>query len=291
MWHDMEIILKNKNAFGKQYEARFLPEKGMNLISFKLDGNEVIDQSTRNLFEERYAGLGALIGPHFHHRKPGNIPAVKDESLFPHIARVKAKGIQEPFSHGIARYAPWQATATETKINAVLTGKDTWNGVPLAELEGQNFKMLFDAEMTEKGLQIKLAVVSDTDSLVGLHYYYKKGKVISRVQKMMIEQGERKPVSEQWLDGQQTLQYTCEQPIDCTFHPFPNPLEGHITLETDQYDLVVKYFSQSQENSWQLYHPENGSFVCIEPLSAQDPRHPNLTVSSININLEIIGKT
>jgi hypothetical protein len=98
-----QIILANKTSTGQNLQAIFLPEKGMNLISYKKDETEVIDQSTRNLFEERFAGLGALIGPHFHHRKTEVIPPIKDESLFPHIARLKAKGIQEPFSHGIDR--------------------------------------------------------------------------------------------------------------------------------------------------------------------------------------------
>lgn len=43
----------------------------------------------------------------------------------------------------------------------------------------------------------------------------------------------------------------------------------------------------SEENCWQLYHPEGASFVCIEPISSQDPRHPNLSVSAISIRLAI----
>jgi hypothetical protein len=288
------IILKHKAASGHVYEATFLPDKGMNMISFRLDDIEVIDQSTRDLFEERFAGLGALIGPHFHHRKAEIIPLIKDESLFPHIARLKAKGVKEPFSHGIARYAPWQAKATESKVNAVLTGKDLWNGVLLAELEGQNFKMVFEAQLGENGLSIDLSAISDTDSLVGIHYYYHvpqgKGTVTSRVQNTMIVQGQLKPIPDYWIDSQQTFRYAFEQPADFTFHPFPNPLEGQITLDTENYKLVTTYTCMDQENSWQLYHPEGSSFVCIEPISSQDPRHPNLTVSSLHINLQIHGK-
>jgi len=116
------------------------------MISFKKGGLEIIDQSTQDQFKERFAGLGALIAPHFHRRRPESIPPIKDENLFPHIARVKAHGTQDPFSHGIGRYAPWKAEFTPTKVTAVLTGKDTWNGVPLSALEGQNFKMNFTAE-------------------------------------------------------------------------------------------------------------------------------------------------
>src|SRR5262245_52892018 len=135
------IVLKNENL-----QAVFDPERGMNLLSYKLGETEVIDQSTRSLFEERYAGLGALIGPHSHHRHV--VPPVKDEALLSHIARVKSKGVEEPFSHGIARYAPRKAEATATKVTARLTGKDTWNGVALSALEGQNFTMEMIAELT-----------------------------------------------------------------------------------------------------------------------------------------------
>jgi hypothetical protein len=194
------IILRNQSSSGMPLEAIFLPGQGMNLSSYKLGDIEVIDQSTRALFDERFAGLGALIGPHFHHRKV--IPPVKDESLFPHIARIKAKGIVEPFSHGIARYAPWVAEATEKKVTAKISGKDTWNGVPLADLEGQNFIMNLTAELTPKGLSIQLSVVSDTDSIVGLHYYYRltngRGKVISQIQNYSLKDGIRIPLKKEW---------------------------------------------------------------------------------------------
>ena len=78
------VILKNS-----LYEALFLPEKGMNLTSLKYKNIEVIEQSTKTLFEERYAGLGSLIGPHFHMRPSSRIPPIKDESPFPHIAKIK----------------------------------------------------------------------------------------------------------------------------------------------------------------------------------------------------------
>ena len=60
------VILSNKTSKGEVLQATFLPEKGMNMISYKKGTLEVIDQSTKNLFDERFAGLGALIGPHFH---------------------------------------------------------------------------------------------------------------------------------------------------------------------------------------------------------------------------------
>lgn len=290
------ITLRNKTSSGDLLEATFLPEKGMNLISFKRGDLEVIDQTTKTLFDERYAGLGALIGPHFHRRKESIIPKVKEEALFPHIARVRSKGVIEPFSHGIARYAPWQAQATETRVVSTLTGKDTWNGVPLAELEGQNFKMQFTAELSSVGLNLELSVVSDTDSVVGIHYYYhlpnQSGTVLSSIQNTYLENSQRKIIPSSWnYNSQQQLHYSLEQEADFTFYPFPNPLEGKILMDAGTYQLMTTYQSQSQENSWQLYHPKGSSYVCIEPVSAQDPRHPNLTVSSIHIQLQILKGT
>jgi hypothetical protein len=286
------IIITSQTEKGETLQATFLPEKGMNLVSFKKDDLEIIDQSTLPLFEERFAGLGALIGPHFHRRRPEILPKIADESLFPHIARVKAKGTADPFSHGIARYAPWQASATPNKIKATLSGKDTWNGVPLASLEGQHFKMNYQAELTPQGLIIDLDIVSDTDSLVGIHYYYhlpkNTGRVISSVQTSYIDQGELKALPADWpIDGQHVLTFPLEKEADYTFFPYPNPRQGKIILDAETYKLITTYNCQSQENSWQLYHPKGASFVCIEPLSSQDPRHPNLSVSAIRIALEI----
>lgn len=286
-----KIVLNNRSPSGAYLEATFLPEKGMNMISLKHNDLEIIDQSTKSLFEERFAGLGALIGPHFHHRKV--LPQIKDDSLFPHIASLKAKGINEPFSHGIARYAPWQAEATSTSVKATISGKDTWNGVPLADLEGQNFKMIFTAELLEDGLHIQLSVVSETASLVGIHYYYHlpqgQGKIISAVKDTYIVNNQLQSIPSSFQrDSQNRLHLDLDNSIDYTFFPAPNPLEGRILLDAVTYQLLTSYSCASQENSWQLYHPVGSSFVCIEPVSSQDPRHPNLTASSINIHLQII---
>ena len=84
-----KIKLKNTSPTGKSLVATFLPDGGMNLCSYKLGDIEVIDQQTLPLYEERKAGLGALIGPHFHQRQ--EVPSGYDESLFPHIAKGKAE--------------------------------------------------------------------------------------------------------------------------------------------------------------------------------------------------------
>jgi len=280
---------------GVKTEAHYLPQHGMNLASFKKGGREVIAQSTKEEFERRYAGLGALIGPHFHRRRPEVIPPVPNEGAFPHIAYLKSKGgPYDPFSHGIGRYAPWSFETEPNRIRATLKGEDLWNEVPLKELEGQDFTMEYEGTLTAKGLRIRLSVVSESDSIVGIHHYFslpeKRGVVKSRVQKECIVQGKKEPIPEEWgfNPEEQSLAYALERDTDFTFHPYPDPLEGEILLDAEEYALKIGYRCDSQENGWQLYHPQDAPFVCVEPVSSQDPRHPNLTVSSLDIRLEII---
>ena len=287
-----KITLTQQATDGQLLEVTFLPDQGMNLISLKKGNTEVIDQSTWALFEERFAGLGALIGPHFHRRNAHVIPLMKDESLFPHIARVKAKGVQDPFSHGIARYAPWKKEFDQTSVRAELKGKDEWNGVSLASLEGQDFKMNLHADLKPNGLFLQLSVVSETASLVGIHYYYAlKGKshVVSKVQEKAFIENELKKIPSEWgFKENHALMFDLEREADYSFYPFPDVTKGEIILKTEDHSLKTTYECSSSENCWQLYHPKGASFVCIEPISSKDPRHPNLTVSSLNIHLEII---
>lgn len=286
----MTVTLTNKNEKGQVLKAVYAPERGLNLNSYTCEGVEVIAQSTKPMFEERFGGLGALIGPHFYKRKPSLIPKVKDESKFPHLAAMKAHNSSDPFTHGIGRYAPWKVEVTETSIKGVLTGKDVWNEVPLAELEGQNFTMNYKAELTAQGLKIEMSVVSDADSIVGIHYYYSlpggKGRVIARVQDSYYDPNVLNKVPKEWMQ-EGKLVFDLNNEADFAFHPAPDPLKGIITLETETYRLITQYECKSQENAWQLYHPAGADFVCIEPTSAQDPRHANLTVSALTILLSI----
>lgn len=288
------LVLSTQLPTGESLEATFLPACGMNMVSFKRGSLEVIDQSTKDQFEERFAGLGALIGPHFHRKLEAVVPKVAKEELFPHIARAKAKGVKDPFSHGIARYAPWTVQESSlSKVVATIAGKDRWNEVALSELEGQDFKMRLAAELTADGLSIDLSVVSSSDSVVGLHYYYHlpqgHGTVISRVQNDCIDCGRRgllKDIAE--VDNRRQMAFQLDRPVDCAFYPYPDPCAGEILLDAGSYRLKINYQAPSQENCWNLFHPQGASYVCIEPLSAQDPRHPNLTVSSIHTQLQIL---
>ncbi len=291
MSEDKRIELSNKTPLGESLQAVFLPDKGMALVSFRLDDLEILDQSTRPEFEERRAGLGPLIGPHFYRRNPAILPPLPNKERFPHIAILEKKGIQDPFPHGIGRFAPWKTKSTDTFISAYLAGKDTWNDVPLSQLEGMSFNMRMDAKLDPDGLKISLSCVSEKDSIAGIHYYYAleggKGTVTSQVQKKYYALLEQKTIPPDWNQtDDHTLSFNLENDADFTFHPYPDPLSAKIILETGKHQLITTYTSPSQENGWQLYHPKGASFVCIEPVTAQNPRRANLTVSSIQIHLQ-----
>lgn len=284
-----EIQIKAISKEGELLSATFCPSAGMNFISYKKGNLEVIDQSTRPLFEERYAGLGAMIGPHFHHRK--EIPTVANPALFPHIEKVFAKGTKEPFSHGIGRYAPWKVeSVTENQIVATLRGTDKWNGVELKELEGQDFKMEYSAQMLPEGLSITLTVESQKPSIVGLHTYYalpENAVVTSCIQNEYNDHGNILPIPKEWFSKEHDLHYDLKSEFDFGFFPYPDPSRGTITLEGSDRKIRVSYSCPNNDNSWQLWHPKGKSFVCIEPLTAKDPRRPMQTSSTIKILIEV----
>ncbi|MEM1282785.1 MAG: hypothetical protein AAGG81_04450, partial [Chlamydiota bacterium] len=253
-----EIVLKNVTQEGVPLEVTYLPGKGMNMVSYKKGDIEVMDLSTTPLFEERYAGLGSLIGPHFHKRKPEVLPVLSNEDRFPHIARIRGKsGNVDPFSHGVGRYAPWTYEATEHSVKATLTGKDEWNGVLLKDIENQDFKMEFQAELQPDGLHLNLSVVSDSDSVVGLHYYYalpkKSGVVRSKVQNNYIAIDKVLPIPGDWGYDQATqeLNFTLDNEADYTFHPFPDATQGEIILDAVDHQLKTSFVSDSEECCFQ----------------------------------------
>lgn len=248
-------------------KATFDPERGLNLISLRKGNVEVIDQNTEPLFRERFAGLGALIGPHFHYRPKARIRPIPNPESFPHLKRVE--GRPDPFSHGIARYVPWKYETTNSTLKASLSGKEDYQGVKLADLEGQNFELTFDAFVTEDALNIHYTVVSDTDSIVGLHTYY------------------RLPNGKGIVTSQGDFRFDCDKAIDQNFHPF-RPRKGWVQLATEEYKLEISFNAPSEEISWQLFHPDQASYVCIEPLSAFNPKNPHLTASEITVEIKFV---
>lgn len=287
------IILKCQSAKGENLEAGFDADRGMNLFTFRKNGTEVIDQSTHADYLQTGCGLGPLIGPHYGSRHPEAIPPIKEESLQAHVEVMRKHGYEDPFFDGVARYAPWQTEQTDTTLKATLNGKNTLNNVPLAQLEGQAFQLLMDASLDAHGLHIDLSVVSDTDSVMGIDYRFAlphgKGTLTSDVAKIGLHEGKQTEISHALrIDEKHTLRLDLSQPAYWGFYPYLNPLKGNILLETETYALRTTYSCQSQENTWIVRRPEKHPYVSLCPLSAKNPWCPNLTVSSIHINLEIL---
>ncbi len=279
-----KVVLKNKEV-----RAVFSVTHGMNLLAFTKNDTAIIDPETLPLFEERFAGLGSLIGPHFYHRD--HIPPVPSEYLFPHIARIKAKGTLEPFSHGIARYAPWNAEVLENAIKATLSSTDLWNGIPLSTLEGFDFEMSFFAELLADGIALDYSVQSDNPSVIGLHYYYALpstgGTIKAAIQKTYRIQDEWKPIPSALLDKEGNLLFDATQESDFGFIPKSKNGFFEILYENADYTLKIRFQTESEEASFQIYHPKDASYICIEPLSAKDPKNPMLKSSRLKILLEL----
>ena len=286
-----KVVLENHSDNGDLYTAVFSPEGGMNLMSLKCGDIEAIDQETVGLYEERFAGLGALIGPHFYQRPHDAIATGFDRDLFPHIARA---GREEPFSHGVARYAPWKWEASSTQITGTLRGSDEWNGVPLKVLEGFDFAMHFTGRLVHDGLHINYRVKSEKPSVIGFHYYYRldgASEVTAFVEGQYRDVEEWKEMPSDWWNKEKNkLHYQLNCETDWGFHPHQSPNEpfNRIILRTSSHLLHVDYCGNyDDQTSWQLYHPKGGTFACIEPLTALNPRKPNYNETSLELKLSL----
>jgi hypothetical protein len=286
------VVLRNRTENGEVIEATFLPEGGMNLASFRMGDIEAIDQHTKGLYEERFAGLGALIGPHFHKRADKDVTGGFDESLFPHIAHEKKKGVKEPFTHGIARYVPWKYEASETQIIGSLSGDDKYKGVPLKVFEGMDFSMHFSAALVHDGLLINYRIKSERPSMIGFHYYYAmQGQcaVEAHVEDQYRDVEEWKKIPADWMKGDR-LHFDLNQVSDFGFRPKQSPNEpfNRILLRGESHLLHVDYCGNyDDQTSWQLWHPKDETFVCIEPLTALNPRKPEFTETNLELKLSI----
>lgn len=290
------VVLSNYDSENKPLKAIFAPEQGMNLLSYKRGDLEVIEQSTKREFEERYAGLGPLIGPHFHTHTSYILPSTIDKTLFPHIQIVEETHRPDPFSHGIARYAPWNYVHSGTQIKGELHGNDLWNGIPLSELEGQDFELHFEARLLSSGLFIKYSITSEKPSMIGLHYYYalanNTGHVRAHVKDQYNDQGKIvKPIPKEWLSGKEgLLNYHLNRDTDFGFLPIEEEHEYKVVLETEGYAIHTHFLSPNgKELQFQIYHPKNAPFCCIEPMTAKEPRKPKRNHSILECKIEILS--
>jgi hypothetical protein len=287
-----KVHLQHLTKDKKLLEATFSPSHGMNLLSFKHDGFELIDTSTDGDFKKRLGGLGPLIGPHFYHRKKEDVKAVSS-TLFPHIKSLSDSQKKDPLSHGVGRYCAWNYDETSTSINSHLSGLDAREDVTLASIEGFNFKMDFSAHLTAKGLEIDYRVVSENHpSTIGLHYYLrlpnKKGFVTISSMNKYNDMGNWKKIPKEWLNEDGALHFDLKNQSDFGFLPNTTDNTGEAILTTPSHSLKISYKAASDEHAFQLYHPKDSSFVCIEPVSAKNPRSPAGNSHRLKVKIEIL---
>ncbi len=287
------VTLKNKTLEGEEITATYAPYRGMNLVSYRMGGVEVIDQNTHSLFEERCAGLGALIGPHFHERE--TVPLDFNLKVFPHAQPMLDSGRKDPFSHGIARYVPWKAVFSDTQIQAKLRGSDLYHGIPLSQIEGQDFDMHYEARLLPTGLHFRYGIRSEKPSVLGFHYYYSlpsSGVIKGEVEPVYRDGDEWKDLPAAWTQERVThLEFPLDQKADFGFVPKikeETDRDFHVQYDNDSYSLHLHFNTVSgKEFSYQVFHPEKASYVCIEPLSARSPRNPQLMDHTLEMQIQI----
>ena len=78
MLHLREVVEQPACQAANAFMDGFVADFG-DMAQANLNGRdiEVIDQKTEPLYVERMAGLGALIGPHFHHRQKISHPPTR----------------------------------------------------------------------------------------------------------------------------------------------------------------------------------------------------------------------
>ncbi len=265
-----DIVLRNKTEEGIPLEATFRPANGLSLVSFRKGNVEVMDTSV--------GSPGALIGPHYGDRNPALIPSNATSA--------------DPYRHGIARYAPWEVTSEASSLKGTLTGKQEWQGQPLAAWEGQSFTMGVQATLMPHGLTMIMSVVSDSDSVAGLECCFRlpkgQGRLYSDVKESYLNGKLPQPIPSEWnYNGQRQLAIDLAAKATGTFHPFFNPLEGHIHLDTSHYKLTMRYQCCNEENAWEFDSQPHANHVKIKAVSAKMPFRPCLTVSSLSVTLTI----
>lgn len=283
-----KVVLQRKTKQGLLI-ATYSPDQGMNLTSLKLGSYEIIDQNTRSLFNERNSGLGPLIGPHFYHRNKDQIPELPNKNIFKHTAK---KEYPEPLSHGIGRYVPWNYEASDMSLRANLSGIDSYKGYSLASLEGFDFKLDYQVHLTENGLKIQYNAESPTHpTIVGLHYYYRcdpNAHVQIDSDTTYGDMGKLKPLKKSWITPEISgVDFPLSEQSDYTFRKESKKNEASATLKNNDYNLSIHYKSKNDEHAFQLYHPNNESFVCIEPVSAKNPRDAKLLKNSLSVEIKI----
>jgi len=273
-------------------EAVVSPEWGMSLLAFTRDGVSFLQKSRTRDFREGRKGLGPLIFPHFNQR--GSFPRVPDEVLqeAPHAAYLRRQGVDDPFQHGIGRYASWEYEARSgpegAMVTGTLTGASVYRGVPVREIVGFDFTAFVSYVLREGNLLIRFNVHADEPVVCGIHFYYRlagSGSVALSVLKEGMNDDETPFVfSDHARKGKfYTLPVGGENDVDTLFYPVSEK-DGYARykLEAGDYrlDTRVRVEGPPEEtfDAVVVFSPAGSDFVCVEPLSDARPFTPSKKV-------------
>jgi len=281
------IILQEKGI-----QATFDPEHGLNMMSLIIEGLQLIEQSTKNGFLESSRGLGPLIGPHFYHRLSSRIPHLDNQALNALSTTIHFRQESEPFSHGIGRYVPWKILDQGPKgFKASLHSDDRICGLTLAEIEGFDFEMAFEAEVSQRQLKIHYSAKSSSQPVVvGLHTYYALDPMMKTADlfaaPFYYDKLNKKAVSSEWLSDQ-GLSIPLNEPLDYTFSPEINKEGfGRVEIKRGGSTLLIQA-KALPDLSFQLYRGEDSPFICIEPIAAINPRIVTQKNASIEVRISL----
>jgi galactose mutarotase-like enzyme len=116
-----------------------------------------------------------------------------------------------------------------------------------------------------------------------------KGFVKMKCQKQYGDKGILRDIPLNWLDENGELNFDLNEPSDYTFRPLSSDFKGEATLQTGSYEIRIDYQTLNDENAFQIYHPEGASFVCIEPVTAKNPREMKQRKNSLLARIRCIS--
>jgi hypothetical protein len=235
------------------------PGLGMSLVAFSVGGASILDESRLRQFLDIRKGLGPLILPHF-----GIHPFRPDADLgsIPHVARLKASGVEDPFQHGVGRYSAWAFGADGEKVRGTIDGNTRLAGIPLADLEGFGFEAAVTYGLDAEGLKITIDLSGEQPVAGGIHFYYDLVNRQTAFAELSVEEAPAE---------NRKLRLDFQQAHNTGYRSRGTRDHGTHRLTTDRYTLDTTVLVRGRESrtfdSVILFSPEGQQFACVEPIS------------------------
>ena len=252
---------KLDEAYGKcvvlddgRVETVVVPEMGMSLVRFSVEGEQLLDLSREQAFLDFRKGLGPVILPFFGQRSA--FPEL-DYDRFTHVDHLRKSNVRDPFQHGVGRYASWAVEESKNGVTGYLRGDDRLNDCMLRDLTGFDFNASLTYRLVDGALEISFDVSADHPVATGIHFYYD------------LKNRDTATVKIPQKDGTTTVRF--DRGLDDVFQPALARGELTCILETDSYSLDTRIRTtgapEETFDSVVVFSPEGESFACIEPIS------------------------